>query len=76
VRFVYDVPRAGDVSLRVFDVSGRSVRTLAKGPVEAGSWSATWDGRDESGRRAAAGVYIARLRTQSGARTVKFAYVR
>lgn len=55
---------AAQVSLGIYDLAGRRVKTLVKGPVEAGTHQALWDGRDEGGRRGRAGVYFYRL--QSG----------
>ena len=46
------------VSLALYDVLGRRVRQLWQGPLGAGTHRFTWDGRDEAGRRVAAGVYI------------------
>ena len=58
----YELPRAGRVELRIYDVAGRLVRELRTGGVEAaGRREATWDGRDDAGRIAAAGAYVARL---------------
>jgi hypothetical protein len=58
----YAVPAGGaQVSIDVFDVSGRLVRRLASGPRPAGRWVVAWDGRDAAGRRAAAGVYFYRM---------------
>jgi hypothetical protein len=57
----YALPRAGDIRLTVFDVSGRAIRTLADGAVPAGRHSMLWDGRDGTRARVAAGVYICRL---------------
>ncbi len=55
----YGVARDGaPVRLDVHDVTGRRVATLAKGPAELGEHRATWDGRDASGRRVAAGIYF------------------
>ncbi|MGD9402787.1 MAG: choice-of-anchor D domain-containing protein [bacterium] len=50
------------VSLEIFDVGGRRVRTLVDGRRAAGEHFASWDGCDQEGREAAAGVYFARLR--------------
>jgi len=52
-RISYQLPRAGDVSLVVYDATGRPVQTLASGRQEAGRYSATWDAG-----KAAAGVYF------------------
>ncbi len=57
------LPQAvSDVSLQVYDVHGRLVRTLLRGPVDAGVQRVAWDGRDEAGSRAAAGVYFVKTR--------------
>jgi hypothetical protein len=47
--------------LRVYDLSGRLVRTLVAEPVTPGTHSVTWNGQDDSGARVASGVYFARL---------------
>jgi len=57
----FRLPRAGEITLRVFDANGRSLRTLAEGRYEAGSHRQAWDLRDEGGDRIASGVYFARL---------------
>ncbi|MEZ4648196.1 MAG: FlgD immunoglobulin-like domain containing protein [Candidatus Eisenbacteria bacterium] len=46
-----------DVSLRVFDASGRIVRTLVAGARPAGANTLTWDGRDDRGNVAPRGTY-------------------
>jgi hypothetical protein len=57
----FAVPRASDVSVDVFDVSGRRVTSLVSGNLPAGVHRAEWDGRDRSGNRVASGVYLVRL---------------
>jgi hypothetical protein len=63
------------VSLRVFDVSGRLVRTLLNGFAQ-GEGAVTWDGRTERGAPAVAGVYFYRLETPEGSRTEKMTLLR
>ena len=58
----FDLPRASDVRIEVFDVQGRRVATLTNGRVEAGRHAAEWNGTTESGGHAAAGVYLCRMR--------------
>ncbi len=48
----------GHVSLRVYDVSGRLVRTLVDGELPPGRHSSRWDGRDDAGTPVASGVYF------------------
>jgi len=57
----FTLPREGRVRLVLVDVAGRSVRVLFDGSLGAGDHEARWDGRDDSGARAAAGLYWARL---------------
>ena len=56
IRFA--VPEASVVSIRIFDVNGRLVRTLVDESRPAGENAASWDGRMDSGLQAGAGVYF------------------
>lgn len=47
-----------DTSIRICDLSGRTVKILHSGPVAPGSYNLQWDGTDASGSSAPAGVYI------------------
>jgi hypothetical protein len=57
----FELERAGNASLQVFDVAGRLIETLVDGHREAGPYEVEWDGRDYSGKQVAAGVYFYRL---------------
>jgi hypothetical protein len=57
----YDVPARGHVALRVYDVSGKLVRTLVDGDRPAGTHAVPWNGMDDAGRRVASGVYLYRF---------------
>lgn len=54
------------MAVRIYDVAGRLVRTLHDGSVDAGVRDLAWDGRDTSGQRTAAGVYLVRVTTNEG----------
>lgn len=54
------LPEAADVTVELFDASGRRVRVLASGPRAAGVHDLAWDGRRESGAEAHTGVYFVR----------------
>jgi len=47
------------VSIRIYSLAGRPVRVLMNERLEAGFYEVAWDGRDDRGRPAAPGVYIA-----------------
>ena len=55
--------RAQDVDLGVFDLIGRRVRLLHRGRLAAGPHAIEWNGRDDGGRRAPAGLYFVRFLT-------------
>jgi hypothetical protein len=57
----FALAQGGPASLRIYDTSGRLVRTIVDGVLPAGVQRARWDGRDDGGRRVAGGVYFARL---------------
>lgn len=57
----FSLPSAGNASLRVYDMTGRIIRTIADGEMAAATHSLVWDGRDDSGNTVAAGVYFCRL---------------
>lgn len=58
------------VTLSLYDVAGRSVRELFRGEAPVGETELEWDGRDDLGRPAGAGLYFARLEgAREGPRT-------
>ena len=60
-RTEFSLASSSRVTLRVYDVSGKLVRTLVDEVMGAGAHSAVWDGNDDAGRAAASGVYVTRL---------------
>ncbi|MEO5617296.1 MAG: PQQ-dependent sugar dehydrogenase [Candidatus Eisenbacteria bacterium] len=57
----FGIPRPERVRLALYDLNGRRLRVLVDGIAPAGETRARWDGTDESGAAAPAGVYFARL---------------
>ncbi len=49
------------VGMHIYDVAGRRVATVLEGTSPAGSHVASWNGRDDSGRPVASGIYFCRL---------------
>ena len=65
------------VSLRIYDVAGRLVRTLASGQaMEPGAHRVDWDGRDGAGARLRAGLYLCRLDAGAARETRRLIRVR
>lgn len=74
IRFA--LPDKKFVRLRVFDVLGRQVRTLASRKMSAGIHQIIWDGRNSAGAGVAAGIYFASLKTGNEIKTIKLLLVR
>ncbi len=67
----YELNQNSHVSLKVYDLSGREVRTLADGNENSGLNSVVWNGSNNSGESAPTGTYIIRLQTDSCSESVK-----
>ncbi|MBN2565983.1 MAG: hypothetical protein JXB46_09775, partial [Candidatus Eisenbacteria bacterium] len=57
-KIAYDVPHASEVTIRVYDVTGRLVRTLVDGVEDPGRHTVRWDGVSENGEAVGSGVYF------------------
>jgi aminopeptidase N len=57
----FELPSAQRVVVAVYDLAGRRVATLVDGFQEAGQHQAVWNGLDDSGARAASGVFLVRM---------------
>ncbi|NOQ21525.1 MAG: T9SS type A sorting domain-containing protein [Candidatus Aegiribacteria sp.] len=67
--FVYTLPGAGNVSLDIYDVSGRLVTNVASGERLAGSHSVIWSGTDSEGSTVPGGMYLVKLTTDGDTMT-------
>jgi serine protease AprX len=65
----YSLPTYANVRLAVYDASGRVARELVNtgsSQMKPGVYTVSWDGRDNSGRELAAGIYFYRLNSSAG----------
>ena len=60
----YDIPEEGNVSIMVYDMMGREIRTLIKDHLPAGYHYLKWDGTNNKGSHVAAGLYIYIMQTK------------
>lgn len=63
----FSLLRDEEYSVTIHDLAGRRIRELASGLGSAGEQTVSWDGRTDTGSRAAPGVYMIRLRRGNGA---------
>jgi len=61
----YSVPEDGDLSLVIYDITGRKVTTLVSGFQRSGFYQIEWDGKNDRGISLASGVYLYRLKSGS-----------
>ena len=66
----------GAVQLRIVDIAGRALATLADAWLPAGRHEFTWDARSADGVRVAAGVYFARFTGPGRVRTERIVLAR
>ena len=60
-RIRFSLEQGSYVTLNIYDVLGRHIRTLKDGYLPAAEYIVTWDGRDDNGRMLSSGVYFYRL---------------
>jgi hypothetical protein len=68
--------RRGDAEVGLYDVSGRLVKTLARGSFDGREQSVAWDGRDAAGSPVPAGIYFVRARSGGQTSHLKLTVVR
>lgn len=72
----FELARAAEVTLEVFDPAGRRVATLARGGFAAGRHARRWDARFDDGRGASPGLYFIRMSGGVPEQTVRAVLVR
>lgn len=72
----FSLAREQDVSLRIFDVTGRLVRGLDGVEGRVGENVIAWDGADSAGARVSSGIYFAVLQASDGVETARIAVLR
>jgi len=73
----FDLARAGQARLEVYDAAGRRVAALLDAALAPGRYSLTWSGRGDGGEPLGAGLYFVRLVAPgAGAHTARLAIVR
>jgi C1A family cysteine protease len=70
-RIVFGLPSASQVTLGVYDVTGRHVAEIARGWRAEGYHVVDWNGARRSGSRVSPGIYFVRLDCREGGMTAK-----
>ena len=67
----FELKRADNVSVTVYNIKGQRVVTLLKNHLEPGRHTVTWEGKNIAGRNVATGVYFYRIETGKEKQTRK-----
>ncbi|MCF8240374.1 MAG: T9SS type A sorting domain-containing protein [Melioribacteraceae bacterium] len=59
----YQVPEAGFVTLKIYNMLGQEVKTLVSQNIKPGTYSVSWNGKNNYGDQVSTGVYIYRIET-------------
>jgi hypothetical protein len=68
----YGVPVTTPISIKVYDITGKLVKTLVDGTQTAAFYTVSWNGIDDRGQKVGQGIYILRMETPSYKATKKF----
>jgi photosystem II stability/assembly factor-like uncharacterized protein len=63
-KIAFALPKESKVSLFVYNVTGRRVRTLIDEKMKPGNYNLKWDGKDNQNRNLGQGIYFYRLQTE------------
>ncbi|MGB9562101.1 MAG: FlgD immunoglobulin-like domain containing protein, partial [bacterium] len=61
----YGLPASGEVTLVIYDLLGKKVRTLVNGHAEAGMHKVEWNGKDDNGSELPSGIYFYKMTTNN-----------
>jgi hypothetical protein len=75
-RISFELPELREVEIRIFDIHGSLVRTLAQGPRPSGRYTVEWDTRDAGGERVGAGIYFVQVRLGTLEKSLKLVVMR
>ena len=65
-----------NVSLKIFDVTGRLIATLANETMNAGDHQLQWNAKDENGNPLNAGIYLLKMETHNHSETIQLSVMK
>jgi hypothetical protein len=72
----YNMPKSGNVEIRIFDIQGRLIRTFIKNYQQAGTHSLVWDSRINTGTVVAGGTYFCQVLFNGDAFVKKLVFIK
>ena len=72
----YQLQRAGEVKLSIYNLLGQEVATLVNGYQAAGSHEVSWDALRPNGDALPGGIYFAQLQAEGVVHTIKMTLIK
>jgi hypothetical protein len=72
----FEMPKAENIRLTVYNMLGQSVRTLVNDHRDAGRYTVLWDGRDDAGHMVGSGVYFYQIQAGTFTKTAKMVFLK
>jgi hypothetical protein len=72
----YDLVNGANVELTIHNLIGQQVRSLVNEYQSSGTYSATWDGKNEAGKEVAGGIYLYKLKAGAQVFTKKMVFLK
>ncbi|MBT4035059.1 MAG: T9SS type A sorting domain-containing protein [Candidatus Marinimicrobia bacterium] len=72
----YGLPADSEVSLSIYDITGKMVSSFSSESQKAGWHERTWNGLNQNGELVSTGIYLARLQAGSYSKTIKMLYLK
>ena len=72
----YQVKNEGKVSIVIYDILGRKLKTLVSENKNAGNYTVRWDGLTDSGASVSSGIYICSMTAQNFSQSRKLVYLK
>jgi len=72
----YDLPIDASVEMTIYDIRGHKIRTLENGFKPAGYYQTVWNGKDNTGREVASGIYFFQIISETHRKTMKLMLVK
>ncbi|MEI6851443.1 MAG: C25 family cysteine peptidase [Bacteroidota bacterium] len=67
----YSIPDQSNISLRIYDISGRLIKVLKDGKQSGGNYTVKWNGQDDKGNQVSEGMYFVKLNSDGFNQTMK-----
>jgi flagellar hook assembly protein FlgD len=67
----YQIPKAGNVEINIYNITGQLIRTIESGFKNAGNYKVTWNSRNDFNQIVASGIYISNVKYNNSFLTKK-----